>query len=291
MQERLNALEELHDQFSIHLLCDALEVARGTYYNHIFRNKRGSSIYAENRKELSFLIQDIFNESEQRFGAGKIRAIFVDRGYSVSEKTVAELMREMNLYSISKTSKRDYTKWRKGENKNVLQQNFHTDSPNQVWVSDVTAFKLNEKYYYTCVIIDLFSRKIVAYKTSKTNSTQLITKTFKEAYASRKPDRGLIFHSDRGAAYISFAFQKCLKGLGVTQSFSRSGKPHDNAVSESFFSYMKKEELYRRKFTTEPEYLRSIDTYISFYNEKRPHATLQYKTPNKMEEIALTRAI
>lgn len=289
LQEKLNALESLHDQFSVHVLCDALEVSRGTYYNHIFRNKRDNTIQAKKRKQLSILIQDIFDESDQRFGAGKIRAVLVEQGHSVSEKTVAELMREMNLYSISKTSKREYTKWRRGENKNVLQQNFQTEKPNQVWVGDVTVFKFNEKYYYTCVIIDLFSRKIVAYKTSKTNSTQLVTKTFKEAYALRNPDRGLIFHSDRGAQYISFAFQRLLRDLDVTQSFSRSGRPHDNAVAESFFSYMKKEELYRRKFASEPEYLKGIDDYISFYNEKRPHTSLQYKTPDKMETIAFAK--
>ena len=91
---------------------------------------------------------------------------------------------------------------------------------------------------------------------------QLVTKTFEEAYASRNPDRGLIFHSDRRAQYISFAFQRLLRDLGVTQSFSRSGRPHDNAVAESFLSYMKKEEIDRRKFASEPECLKGILSLI-----------------------------
>lgn len=284
LQEKLNAIESLHGQFSVHILCEALEVARGTYYNHIFRNKRDDTIYAKNQEELRSLIKDIFDEYEQVMGAGKIHAILRERGYRTSERTVQSLMQEMGLRSISATSKRDYIKWQKGENKNVLQQRFLADKPNRAWVSDVTTFRFNEAYYFTCVIIDLYSRKVISYKTSKKNSTQLVTKTFRSAYALRCPEKGLIFHSDRGAAYVSFAFQNILKERGIVQSFSRSGRPHDNAVSESFFSYMKKEELYRRKYKSEKEFLQGIDAYISFYNEKRPHSTLQYKTPEKMEE-------
>lgn len=289
LQEKLNAIESLHGEYSVHMLCDALEVAGGTYYNHIFRNKRTNTTYAENRRELSILIRDIFDENHQLFGTNKIRAILVDRGYAVSDKTVAELMREMGLYSVSKTAKKDYTKWRKSENKNILQQNFKVDQPNQVWLSDVTVFKYREKYIYICVIIDLYSRKIIAYNISGRNSTQLITKTFRDACSLRQPGEGLIFHSDRGAPYVSFAFQRLLRELSVTQSLSRSGRPHDNAVSESFFSYLKREELYRRNYMSEKDLIRGIDTYISFYNEKRPHSSLQYKTPEKMEEIAFNK--
>ena len=129
--------------------------------------------------------------------------------------------------------------------RNVLRQQFQADRPNQIWVSDVTCFKLGELYLYTCVILDLFSRRVVAYKVSRKNSTQLITSTFKDAWEQRAPDTGLIFHSDRGAQYTSHRFRQLLHERAVVQSFSNSRKPHGNAVAESFFATLKKEDLYR----------------------------------------------
>ena len=177
-------------------------------------------------------------------------------------------------------------RWKKNENKNVLQQNFTVKQPNEVWVSDVTYFNHNGLVYYLCVIMDLFSRKIIAHKISKKHSTQLITKTFKAAYQLRTPQPGLIFHSDRGAPYTSYAFRELLYKNQIKQSLSRSGKPHDNAVSESFFSSLKREELYRRKYRSERELYRYIDEYIDFYNKKGRmliYATVHLKSLRKKQ--------
>ena len=113
---------------------------------------------------------------------------------------------------------------------------------------------------------------------------QLITFAFRHAYLNRSPEPGLIFHSDRGAQYTSFAFEKLLQDKQVVQSFSRSRTPHDNAVMESFFSYLKKDELCRHRYNSEIEFLKGIDKYIAFYNENRPHRSLHYKTPNNDEK-------
>lgn len=101
-------------------------------------------------------------------------------------------------------------------------------------------FKFHDKYYYLCVIIDLFSRKVISYRVSHKSSTQLLTKTFKQAYADRQPKAALMFHSDRGTQYMSYAFVHLLEDFGVEQSFSRTARPHDNAVSEAFFSISKR---------------------------------------------------
>ena len=152
---------------------------------------------------------------------------------------------------------------------NLLQQQFTADQPNQRWVSDVSCFKLRDHYLYVCVIIDLFSRKVIAYKISKKNSTQLITAAFKMAYEERDPPAGLIFHSDRGAQYTSHRFQKLLHEHNVTQSFSRPGEPHDNAVAESFFASLKKEELYRRNITSDRAFQASAAFYIEQERQMR----------------------
>ena len=166
-------------------------------------------------------------------------------------------MREMGLISVRTTAKQDYLKLREPEKrKNVLRQQFHAGKPNQIWVSDVTCFKLEGHYLYICVILDLFSRKVISYKISKKNSTQLITSTFKMAWEQRSPEAGSIFHSDRGSQYTSHRFQQLLHERSVVQSFSNSGKPHDNAVAESFFASFKKEELYRKNYTSEADFKR-----------------------------------
>ncbi len=286
LQERLMALEALHGQkYSVYELCQALEVPRGTFYNHILRNRRDQSLNSQWREMLRPMVKEIFDGSCQIYGARKIAAVLREQGYRVSPKLMRLLMQEMDLHSVSPQAKHEYEKWEKGENKNILQQRFQTDAPNKIWASDVTAFKFHDCYYYTCAIVDLYSRKIVAYKVSKTNSTQLVCGTFKQAYTQRKPLPGLIFHSDRGKQYLSFAFRGLLKQSSVVQSLSRPGKPHDNAVCEAFFSILKKEELYRHKYRSAADMLRCLDDYMKFYNAERPHSALQYKSPDKAEKL------
>lgn len=265
------------------MLCEALDVPRGTFYNHIFRNKKDNTWYAKRREELRVAIQKVFDENNQIFGAGKITAILKEQGYSTSEETVRRLMNDMGLVSIRQNAKALYEQEKREFYKNRLKQQFNVKIPNSVWVSDVTYFKCNNKNYYICVIIDLYARKVIGYKIGFNNSTQLIKSTFKIAYNSRQPKQNLLFHTDRGANYRSYTFSSYLKSLNVTQSFSRAYVPYDNSVIESFFSNLKREELYRRKFRSENEVRKAIDDYITFYNEKRPHSRNQNKTPSAKE--------
>lgn len=115
-----------------------------------------------------------------------------------------------------------------------------------------------------------------AYRISRTASTRLVTTTFRDAYAKRGNPKNLTFHSDRGRQYISDALSKLLRQFGVKQSFSATARPHDNAVAEAFFATFKKEEAYRREYTSEKHFRKSVDKYIRFYNEVRPHQTLKY---------------
>ena len=284
LKEKLTELELLYGQYDIHTLCEALDVSRGTFYNHIFRNKRDKAWFEKRRAEYRVIVRDVFDEFRQIFGAEKIRTILVQRGHQVSTKYVASLMSEMGLSSVRTTAKQDYLKQTaKEKKKDMVRQQFYADRPNQIWVSDVTYFKLEQKHFYVCVIIDLFSRKVVSYKISKKNSTQLITATFKIACEARQPGPGLIFHSDRGSQYTSHRFQQLLHEHGMIQSFSDSGRPHDNAVAESFFASFKKEELYRKNYSSEKEFKQGVDSYIIFYNQQRPHRTLKNQTPEQVE--------
>ena len=284
-QEKLAVLEPFYGQFSVHVLCEALDVPRGTFYNHIKRNKRDNSSYAKHREELRTAIQEIFEESRQTFGSEKICAVLHERGYRAGTTLIRELMSELGLSSVAATSKRQWKKSNSYERKaNILQRQFHADAPNCVWVSDVTCLKLKDRFYYLCVIIDLYSRKVIVHKVSTRNSTQLITATLKMAYNIRTPGENLIFHSDQGSQYTSHGFRQLLKKLKITQSFSNAGTPHDNAVMESFFAVFKKEEFYRSAYRSEAELRKKVDKYITFYNQKRPHTPLGLQTPEQYED-------
>ncbi len=285
LKEKLLELELLYGQYDVRTLCEAMEVSRGTFYNHILRNKRGNTWFEKRREEYRVLIRDVFDEYRQVLGAEKIRTVLVQRGHQVSTEYVARLMKEMGLSSVRTTAKQDYLNLREsGKKRNVLCQQFSATRPNEVWVSDVTCFRLQDRNHYICVILDLFSRKVIAHKVSKKNSTQLVTSTFKNAWEERAPELELLFHSDRGAQYTSHRFQELLRSHAVVQSFSNSGRPHDNAVAESFFASLKKEESYRKDYASEPDFRRSISAYMEFYNMKRPHRTLKNRTPCQMEE-------
>ena len=282
LKEKLYAAEKLHGKYSVHMICDALDIPRGTFYNHIFRNKRDNTWYAKRQEELKIRIQEIYDENNQIFGAEKIAAVMHNEGIKVSEEMVRNLMRNMGISSICQISKKLYEDEQR-KHKNYLNQEFNTNAPNKVWVSDVTYFKFNNKAFYICVVMDLYARMVISYKVGKKNSTQLVKSTFQQAYLKRNPSVGLIYHTDRGFNYTSKTMADYLKSLNLTHSFSRPYVPYDNSVIESFFSTLKREELYRTKYKSEKEFLDAVDKYIVFYNTKRPHKKLQYKTPEQKE--------
>jgi len=283
LQVRLAELERLYGTHNVHMLCEALKVPRGTFYNHMYRNKRNHTWYAEHREVLRTRIMEIYDDNHQIFGAAKITAILKEEGYRTSVKMVRELMRDMGLISIRQEAKDLYDKEQRNY-KNHLNQRFHADRPNHIWVSDVTCFRYNNRNFYICVILDLYARKAISCRISMRNSTQLVKYAFKSAYESRKPGQNLIFHTDRGSNYRSKAFCDYLRSKIVTQSFSRAYVPYDNSVMESFFASMKKEELYRTKYRSEQEFRAAVENYIEFYNSKRPHAKNNYETPDKKEQ-------
>lgn len=287
LQKKLSVLENIYRQadntYSVHELCEALDIARGTFYNYIFR-RADHSKREEAQIELMRLVQQVFDDSSQRFGAEKIRVTLAGSGVRVNTKRIAAIMQELGLQSIRPDAKKQYKKQQQYKKQNLLERQFTADHPNQIWVSDITYFKVNDYWMYLCIILDLFSRRIVDYRVSRNASTNLVTSTFRTAFRERGNPSGLTFHSDRGKQYTSAAFTALLQKCEVKQSFSATARPHDNAVAETFFASFKKEEAYRREYTSEQSYRKSVEQYIRFYNELRPHRTLKYKTPQAFEE-------
>lgn len=284
LSDKLRAIDQYKDVFTVYRLCKTLDVLKSTYYHHSLRSPEKTQIQLMD-EQLRPMISEIFEKSMRTFGARRIRVKLREKGYVTSEKRINRLMKELGLYAtgpkpmLNSANDRQYKYY-----PNKLKGNFLTDAPNKIWVSDITYIKVEEGFVYLCVVIDLYSRKVIAYKVSKNINTELVKRSFLSAFESRDHPEGVTFHSDQGAQYTSYAFRSLLRSKGVTLSYSRPGTPHDNAVAESFFASIKKEVFRRSFFLTKKAVVQAVDEYVEFYNDYRPHQRLGYLTPNKVED-------
>jgi len=169
----------------------------------------------------------------------------------------------------------------------LLARKFDVDEANRVWVGDITQIRTREGWLFLAVILDLYSRKVVGHATSNRPRTELALEALHMAYSTRRPEPGLIHHSDRGAQYSSDQYQDQLKIYKMRCSMSRPGKCGDNAVAESFFRTIKTESLYHLDFQTREEARLAIFDYIEgFYNRTRMHSTLDYQSPEEYERLS-----
>lgn len=287
LAEKLSGVDKLSDKFSIHALCKTLNILRSTYYHHKLRSPKLKQWELED-EVIRPVVQQIFEESRGRYGTRKLKIELENRGYRVSLKRLRRYMKELNIkckqsqLKYFSSSNRKYMYRR-----NKLKQQFLQTAPNLVWVSDVTYVRVGKDFYSICVIIDLFSRKVLACEIATNNTAELIINTFMNAFELREKPDGLLFHSDQGTQYTSYKFRTFLRELGVKQSFSYPGMPYDNAVAESFFSSMKVEELSHHFYEALEELKLDVAEYVEFFNSKRIHQKLGSKTPDKIEEMYL----
>ena len=167
---------------------------------------------------------------------------------------------------------------------NVLERKFDVDAPNKAWVTDVTCIWTDEGWLFLAAILDLFSRRVVGWSVSTTNDTDLALGALRRALKTRKPEAGLLHHSDRGSPYASGDYRDALEAHGITASMSRTGDCWDNAVAESFFGTLKAELTEHENYATRAIAADSIADYIeTFYNLQRRHSFLGYLSPIEFE--------
>ncbi len=292
LRDKLEEMARLHAEdktaYPIKSLCAAMQVSRGAFYGYTRYGKHGRAWFDIHIAEIERAVVTVFNEMEQRFGAEKLTAKLKERGYHTCRATVQKIMKRLGLRSIRDGAKRQWRLEHRSPKDRVHRQ-FNPKSPNAVWVSDVTEWEYKRTKYYICVVIDLFSRRVVAHRIGLRNSTHLVKLTFTEAWNSRNPSPGLVYHSDRGPNFRSFGLGKLLMELGVLESFSRPHTPYDNSVNEAFFKNLKTEELYRRRYSSAKEFKDAVSRYVKFYNEERPHQAIRQRTPARMEEMYLRK--
>lgn len=251
-------------------------------------NRKPSARFLENQ-ELKRLILRIYTETNYRLGAAKIQVLLKrEHGISVSIGRVYRLIKTMNLPQIS-TRKPKFRYHKPSVSlscANLLKQQFETNHPNKVWTSDISYIPTKKGFVYLCVILDLFSRKVISWEVSNRMTTQLVCDTLEKAVYKRKPASSVLFHSDRGSQYVASSLRQLQEQLGIIPSYSKIAYPWDNAVTESFFKWIKHEELKRRSFSSLNEVHLACFEYIEgFYNPRRPHSAINMLSPNLKEDI------
>ena len=266
-------------------MCKVLKVSRSSYYRWF---SQGPSQRALEHSLFTDLIKKEFQESKHRYGSTRIAEQLKRNNYCISRRRVAKIMRNNNWISkhrkkfkVTTNSNHSYPVCR-----NLLNRNFNPSRLNQVWVSDITYIKTQKGWLYLTTIIDLYDRQVIGWSLStRLYTSQTIIPAWKMAVSKRKIIINLLFHSDRGIQYASNEFRKIIKSNTlVTQSMSRKGNCWDNAVAESFFKTLKVELIYGNEFKSIEKAKTNIFEYIEvWYNKKRLHSSLGYKTPYEVE--------
>ena len=265
-------------------MCRLLNLNRSGYYRWkssptSVREKRNAALLGE--------IQRVYREGEGEYGSPTICGVLRQEGHPVNHKRIARLMQSIGLRAkVLKRFKRTTTPCKDHEAApNLLEQNFSTDGPNRVWLSDITYIDTDEGWLFLTTIEDMWSRRIVGYAITDHLPATAVIEALSMALAMRVVAPGLIFHSDRGRQYIDQGVQEILTAHGVRQSMSSTGNCYDNAMAESFFATLKKGHLFRERFQTKEEARRRLFGYLEiFYNRVRRHSSLGYKSPVAFEQ-------
>jgi len=270
-------------RFRLTKMCRVLNISRSGYYAW---RRRGKSRRGLENEKLVRSIRRVHEQSRRIYGSPRITAELRAADVNCSKNRIARLMRENGIRSIIKRKHRSTTcsRHRLPVADNIIGRKFQAERPDRIWLSDITYIRCLHGWLYLTAIMDLFSRRIVGWSLSSNLSTLPVVQTLKRAVAERRPQPGLIFHSDRGVQFADHDFRRLLREHGMKQSMSRKGDCYDNAVMESFFDTLKSEYVSFERFESAEQARRGLFDYIDvFYNHKRIHSSLGYCSPAAFE--------
>jgi len=271
------------DEHRVEKMARNLGVTRSGFYAW---TRRGKAARREHDERLTASITGIQREVKYRYGSPRMTRELRRRGLCVGHNRVARLMRDGELGARRRKAYRVTTRSNHSHPvaENVLLRHFSVPAANRVWVSDITYIATAEGWMYLCVVLDLYSRRVVGWSMGRSLGAELAVNALLMAVLHRRPPRDLVLHSDRGVQYCSGAFRRHLKEHGIRQSMSRKGDCWDNACAETFFASLKTELIGDRIFQTREQARRELFEYIElFYNRRRLHSYLGYLSPEEFE--------
>jgi len=246
-------------------MCRVLGVVRQSFYRWL---QSPEGIRKKEDKRLLPEIRKIFMENRQIYGPKRI---------------AKHLRKDFKKTTNSKHSRK--------VSPNIVNQDFRADRADQLWFSDIAYIQTLKGTLYLAVILDVFSRKIVGWSMQQRMKDSLVIDAFNSAWNNRRPDKGLLFHSDRGSQYCSGNFIRVLRAKECLQSMSSTGNCYDNAITETFLKTLRAELTYHVSFKGRDDARKEIFSYIElFYNRKRLHSSIDYCSPEEYEYIEMKKA-
>ena len=271
------------DDFPVARVCKVLDLSESGYYAWL---KRKPSQREQSNQTLKSHIMEIWDTFRQCYGASRIHAELHERGLCVGKNRVARLMQTLGIRGKGGQKRRPRTTQANSSHPtqpNFLNQEFDTNAPDEVWLTDITYIETQEGYLYLAGVMDLYSRQIVGVAMADHMRSELTETALDMALYHRQPDTSLMHHSDRGSQYTCAIYQQILADRGMTVSMSRTGNCLDNAPMESFWATLKRE-CADRVFESRQQARTEIFGYImGFYNRVRRHSALGYLSPHNYE--------
>ena len=275
------------EQYPITTMCRVLEVSTSGYYAWL---KRPPSRRAQEDEALTQRIKKIHTRSKGTYGAPRIHAKLAQEGVHVGRKRVARLMRRAEIQGVSRR-KRYSTTLRQANARpapDLVERNFNANSPDELWVADITYVATWTGWLYLAVVLDAWSRRVVGWAMATHLRTQLVLDALAMAIWQRRP-KSVIHHSDQGSQYTSLAFGKRCREAGVRPSMGTIGDCFDNALCESFFATLECELLDRETFHSPKDARQAVFAFIEgWYNPHRLHSALDYASPIQFERYYLS---
>jgi len=282
-------IERHKHHWPLTLQCEVLNVSASGYFERQRRKDANHPVAPSKRlsdEALLVHIKAAHAASKGESGWPRIWRELRANGVKVWKERVRRLMQQ---HGIKARGKRKFVVTTDSKHNlpmapNLLNRNFQPEAPDRVWTSDITYIQTDEGWLYLAVVLDLYSRQVVGWSMQPHMQTSLVTDALRMAWFRRRPELGLIFHSDRGSQYCSHAFQNALLEYDMRSSMSRKGNCWDNAPTESLWGSLKVGRLYGMRFETQRQAMDEVIDWLTYYNHKRLHSTLGYISPMQFEK-------
>ncbi|MBS3536915.1 IS3 family transposase [Staphylococcus aureus] len=273
---KIEVIQKNAHQYSVSAMGNVLKILRSTYYDSI---KRKDNKITKDDSNVERAVINIFNANRKVFATRRIKNHLNDKGHTVSRRKIGRIMKKYNLVSVYTKAK--YKNHPKETNekliKNHLNRAFNREQPMETLVSDLTYVKVAGTWHYICLFIDLFNREIVGYSAGKNKDANLVSKTISRI--NHNLEQIKLFHTDRGKEFDNHLIDEVLETFKIKRSLSTKGCPYDNAVAEATMKAMKTEFVKQMQFENLEQLKTELFDYVNWYNNFRPHSSLQYLTP------------
>ncbi|WP_157179503.1 IS3 family transposase [Brevibacillus sp. CF112] len=271
------------DKYSVSAMCDVLQIARSTFYYEAKESPK--------EDEITEAIVEIFQKNRKAYGTRKIKVKLQERGLVVSRRRIGRIMKEQGLVSTYTVAqyKPHKTACNEATTGNVLDREFDQEEAKRFVVSDLTYVKVQNRWHYICVLVDLFNREIIGHSAGPNKDAALISRAFATVQGDLRQIQW--FHTDRGSEFNNQKMDELLETFGIGRSLSMKGCPYDNAVAEATYKIMKTEFVNQMNFQSLRHLELELSDYVNWFNKHRIHGTLGYMTPVQYRQEALIKIV